>query len=105
GLEGRVRAICKDVMLTAGDLRDVEFCHDVAGLVPSQVVGELVGIPKEDWPQIRVWAEQATSSQDPDLAGPDSYTDEGMVDMAMYAIAFAQRRRGEPPRADLASLI
>lgn len=105
GLEGRVRAICKDVMLTAGELGDVEFCHDVAGLVPSQVVGELVGIPKEDWPQIRVWAEQATSSQDPELAGSDSYTDEGMVDMAMYAIAFAQRRRGEPPRADLASLI
>ena len=105
GLEGRVRAICKEVMLTAGDLGDVEFCHDVAGLVPSQVVGELVGIPKDDWPQIRIWAEQATSSQDPELAGPDSYTDEGMVDMAMYAIAFAQRRRGEPPRADLASLI
>lgn len=105
GLEGRVRAICKDVMLTAADLGDVEFCHDVAGLVPSQVVGELVGIPKENWPQIRIWAEQATSSQDPELAGPDSYTEEGMVDMAMYAIAFAQRRRGEPPREDLASLI
>jgi cytochrome P450 len=69
------------------------------------VVGELVGIPKEDWQQIRIWAEQATSSQDPDLAGPDSYTDEGMVDMAMYAIAFAQKRRSEPPREDLASLI
>lgn len=105
GLEGRVRAICKDVVLTAGDLGDVEFCHDVAGLVPSQVVGELVGIPNEDWPQIRIWAEQATSSQDPELAGPESYTDEGMLDMAMYAIAFAQRRRREPPREDLASLI
>ena len=105
GLEGRVRTICKEVLLTAGDLGDVEFCHDVAGLVPSQVVGELVGIPKEDWPQIRTWAEQATSSQDPELAGPDSYTDEGMIDMAMYAIAFAQRRRGQPPQDDLASLI
>ncbi|HEX4865371.1 MAG TPA: cytochrome P450 [Acidimicrobiales bacterium] len=105
GLEGRVRAICKDVMRTAADLDDVEFCHDVAGLVPSQVVGELVGIPKDDWAQIRTWAEQATSSQDPELAGPDSYTEAGMVDMAMYAISFAQRRRAEPPGDDLASLI
>ena len=105
GLEGRVRSICKEVMNSAAKADDVEFCHDVAGLVPSQVVGELVGIPKGDWPQIRLWAEQATSSQDPELAGPDSYTDQGMVDMAMYAISFAERRRAEPPREDLASLI
>lgn len=104
-MEDRIRAICGDVMAEAAESRDVEFCHEVAGLLPSQVVGELVGIPKEDWQQIRIWAEQATSSQDPDLAGPDSYTDEGMVDMAMYAIAFAQKRRSEPPREDLASLI
>ena len=105
GLEDRVRAICRDVMAEAADKKDVEFCHEVAGMLPSQVVGELVGIPKEDWPQIRIWAEQATSSQDPDLAGAESYTEEGMVDMAMYAIAFAQKRRSEPPREDLASLI
>lgn len=105
GMEDRVRSICKNVMQTAAERGDVEFVHDVAGLVPSQVVGELVGIPKEDWAQIRTWAEQATSSQDPELAGADSYTDEGMVDMAMYAISFAQARRAEPPREDLASLI
>jgi cytochrome P450 len=83
----------------------VEFVHEVAGLLPSQVVGELVGIPREDWPQIRTWAEQATSSQDPDLAAPESYAQTGMVDMAMYAIQFAATRRSEPPREDLASLI
>ncbi|HEX6392490.1 MAG TPA: cytochrome P450 [Acidimicrobiales bacterium] len=105
GLEDRVRAICKEVMAEAADKKDVEFCHEVAGMLPSQVVGELVGIPKEDWAQIRTWAEQATSSQDPDLAGAESYTEEGMVEMAMYAIAFAQKRRSEPPREDLASLI
>ncbi len=105
GLEDRVRSICRDVMAEAAERGEVEFCHEVAGLVPSQVVGELVGIPKEDWPQIRKWAEQATSSQDPELASEESYTDEGMVEMAMYAIGFAQQRRSEPPREDLASLI
>jgi cytochrome P450 len=85
---------------------EVEFAHDVAGLLPSQVVGELVGIPREDWPQIREWAEESTSSQDPDLAASDSsYAQTGMVDMAMYAIEFAARRRAEEPREDLASLI
>ena len=107
-MEERVRAICRDIMKEAAERGEVEFCHEVAGLLPSQVVGELVGIPEEDWPQIRRWAEQSTSSQDPDLAAPDDYaasSSDGMVDMAMYAIQFAARRRAEPPREDLASLI
>jgi cytochrome P450 len=107
-MEERVRAICRSIMEEAAERRDVEFCHEVAGLLPSQVVGELVGIPEEDWPRIRKWAEQSTSSQDPDLAAPDSYSggaSDGIMDMAMYAIEFAGRRRAEPPRADLASLI
>jgi cytochrome P450 len=107
-MEERVRAICRAIMEEAAERRDVEFCHEVAGLLPSQVVGELVGIPEEDWPRIRRWAEQSTSSQDPDLAGSDGYSaggSDGIVDMAMYAIEFATRRRAEPPREDLASLI
>ncbi len=104
-MESQIRAICRSIFAEAAERGDVEFVHDVAGLLPSQVVGELVGIPREDWPQIRIWAEQSTSSQDPDLAAPESYTGTGMVDMAMYAIEFATRRRTEPPREDLASLI
>jgi cytochrome P450 len=107
-MEDRVRAICRTILEEAAGLGDVEFCHEVAGLLPSQVVGELVGIPEEDWPRIRRWAEQSTSSQDPDLAAPDGYSgggSDGIVDMAMYAIEFAARRRAEPPREDLASLI
>jgi cytochrome P450 len=104
-MEDQIRAICRSIFAEAAERGDVEFVHEVAGLLPSQVVGELVGIPREDWPQIRIWAEQSTSGQDPDLAGPESYAPTGMVDMAMYAMEFAKRRRSEPPRADLASLI
>jgi cytochrome P450 len=105
-MEGRIREITRTILGDARQKGDVDFVHDVAGLLPSQVVGELVGIPEEDWPQIRRWAEQSTSQQDPEIA-TDSYvrTDTGMNDMAMYAYAFAQQRRTEEPRDDLASLI
>jgi cytochrome P450 len=105
-MEGRIREITRNILEDARQKGDVDFVHDVAGLLPSQVVGELVGIPEEDWPQIRRWAEQSTSQQDPEIA-TDSYVreDTGMNDMAMYAYAFAQRRRTEEPRDDLASLI
>ena len=109
GMEGQIRAMTQKILADVRDKGDVEFVHDVAGLLPSQVVGELVGIPREDWPQIRAWAEQSTSGQDPELAGENSgYQqggDEGFGAMALYAYEFAVRRRQEAPREDLASLI
>ena len=66
GLEGRIRTICRQIFDQVGD-GDVEFVHDVTSSLPSQVIGELVGLPEEDWPKIHHWAEVNTSGQDRDL--------------------------------------
>jgi cytochrome P450 len=49
-------------------------------------------------------AERNTSGQDPDIAG-ETADMSASVDMAMYAIEFAGKRRAEPPREDLTSVI
>jgi cytochrome P450 len=110
-MEDRVRGLCRQILAGVGDGSggdggdgEVEFVHDVAGLLPSQVVGGLFGIPPEDWPSIREGAEQSTSSQDPELAGEQDETAD-FTAMALYAIEFAGRRRAEEPRDDLTSLI
>ena len=105
GLEDRVRAICRDIFDRVGD-GEVEFVHDVTSGLPSQVVGELVGIPEEDWPKIHRWSEMSTSNQDPDFAQAGGEVVDPVMAMAKYAIEFAHRRREEEePRLDLASLI
>ena len=104
-MEQRIRVLCRKILEDAGERGSVEFVHDVAGSLPSQVVGELVGIPERDWGDIRTWAEQSTSGQDPELAGDGYATATGMTNMAVYAMGFAAQRRTEPPREDLASLI
>jgi cytochrome P450 len=104
GLEDRVRAICRDIFEHVGD-GEVEFVHDVTSGLPSQVVGELVGIPEEDWPKIHRWSEMSTSNQDPDFAHDGGEVVDPVMAMAMYAIEFAGRRRQEEPREDLTSLI
>ncbi|MET8426084.1 cytochrome P450 [Nocardia sp. NPDC004860] len=101
-LEDRVRELTRNLLESVDG--DVEFVHDVAGVLPSQVVGGLFGIPVADWPSIRRWAEQSTSQQDPDLVGDFDVTAE-LTNMAIYAIQFAMARRAEPPQADLTSLI
>jgi cytochrome P450 len=109
-LEGRIRSICREIFERAAEQRDVEFVHDVTSSLPSQVIGELMGLPREDWAQIHHLAELNTSSQDPDINpdGGDDYAADGRngsMEMAMYAMQFAAKRRAEEPKEDLTTLI
>ena len=107
-LEERVRTVTKEILAAAAtaseDGADVEFVHDVCAKLPSQVIGELFGIPREDWGKIQHWAELSTSTQDSDISeGEDASS--GSIAMAMYAIEFAGRRRSGEPADDLTSFI
>jgi cytochrome P450 len=111
-LEDRIRVICGELLDRGAEQGELEFVHDLAALVPSQVFGELMGIPPEDRAQINRWAEMMTGGQDPDVnpdAASDSYsasTNEGSVEMAMYGMRYAESRRswrGEP--RDLGDLL
>jgi len=80
---------------------DVDFVHDVCAGLPAQVIGELVGIPPADRPQIHHWAERITGSQDAEVAAideaqGDDASMEGSIQLAMYAIGLANERRAEP---------
>jgi cytochrome P450 len=101
-MEGRIRTICREIMAKAAEQRDVEFVHDVTSTLPSRVIGELMGLPEKDLPFIHRCAEMNTSGQDAEYASDIS---QGTIDMAMYAIEFAARRRAEEPREDLTTLI
>ncbi|HEV8296267.1 MAG TPA: hypothetical protein VGQ20_03190, partial [Acidimicrobiales bacterium] len=109
GLEDRIRAICQAIMVDAADRRDVEFVHEVTGNLPSQVIGELMGLPRADWDYIQRLAEMNTSGQDPDInPDSDSYArgvNDASTSMAKYAMQFAAKRRLDPPREDLTTLI
>ena len=83
---------------------EVEFVHDVCAQLPSAVVGELLGLPREDWPAIHALAERNSGGQDPDIAEP-SARGSSSVEMAMYAIGFAARRRAMPLQGDLTDVL
>ncbi len=104
-MEGQIREICREIMAAAAEKGDVEFVHDVTSSLPSRVIGELMGLPAEDLPMIHRLAEMNTSSQDADYGSQSEVQANTSIDMAMYAIAFAARRRQEEPRADLTTLL
>jgi len=102
GLEERVRSVCREIMDGGAARGEVEFVHDVCAPLPSQVVGDLMGLPRDDWPRVHRWAEQLTGFQDEDAQEPEGNPG---VDMAVYAIEFAGRRRSEHDRGDLTNLL
>lgn len=99
-LEPQIRAICRDLFAAAAEAGEVEFVHDVTAGLPTKVIGQLMGLPESDWAYLHELAERQTSGQDAEIA------DHGAsIEMAMYAIEFAARRRTEPPQEDLTTLI
>lgn len=104
-MEARIRTITREI-LDRADAQgpDVEFVHDVCAHLPSQVIGELMGLPREDWARIHAMAERNSGGQDPDIAdGADRGN--SSVDMAMYGIGFAATRRALPEQGDLTDLL
>lgn len=100
-LEHHVREICRDIVADARERRDVEFVHDVASRLPTQVIGELFGLPRQDWAYLQKLAEITTSSQDPDLYSPEVAEGQAGAEMAVYAMEFARVRRQSEPTGDL----
>ncbi len=111
-LEARIRAITTAILdpiksqaqVVAGAGVEVEFVHDVCAQLPSAVVGQLLGLPREDWPAIHAMAERNSGGQDPDIADP-SERGSSSVEMAMYAMGFAARRRTMPVQEDLTDVL
>lgn len=103
-LEHRVRERCRAIMAEARERADVEFVHEVVAPLPTQVIGELFGLPPGDWPYIQELAERITSAQDPELAG-DADDGTGGLEMAGYAVEFAASRRRLGLGEDMTSVI
>ncbi|MCU1357757.1 MAG: cytochrome [Acidimicrobiales bacterium] len=109
-MEDQIRAICRELMAEAAAAGpDVEFVHQVTAGLPTRVMGRLMGLPETDWDLLHSLAERQTAGQDPDInpPGPDGAEADfsASIEMAMYAIEFAGRRRLEPPREDLTTLV
>lgn len=104
-MEDRIRTITREILDRAESIgSELEFVHDVCAHLPSQVVGELMGLPRDDWPAIHAMAERNSGGQDPDIAEAADRGDSS-VDMAMYGIGFAAKRRAMPEQGDLTDLL
>ncbi len=103
-MEEQVRAITVGILDRTDTGREVELVHDVCAHLPSAVVGQLLGLPLEDWATIHALAERNSGGQDPDITD-SSERGSSSVEMAIYAMGFAARRRTMEPQGDLTDVL
>jgi cytochrome P450 len=102
-MEERVRARCRDLLEAAAEGGEVDLCHDVAGPLASDTIAEIMGLPGEDTPRLRQWAEVVLGGQDESVVA--AYPGNAMADMLAYGVAVASTRREQPAREDVTSLL
>ncbi len=104
-MEERIRDICRTILADSVDGEELDFVHDVTARLPSQVMGELMGLPEGDWMKVHHMAERNTSGQDPDIAGEDDGQPSASMQMMQYAMGFAASRRDQPPTEDITTVL
>ena len=100
GLEMQVREICREVFSVARDAGEVDVVPDLAAPLPTRVVGQLMGLPREDWERIHRLAERITRGQDPEFADEPGAAGVASQEMGLYAFQFATERLAAADKPD-----
>jgi len=102
-MECQIRARCRELLDAASDRHDSDFCHDIAGPLPSETIAAMMGLPREDTALIRRWSEVMLAGQDQEIAS--GYAGSASLDMMTYAMGWAAERRVQSRRDDITSLL
>ncbi len=103
-LEPRVREITQEIMTKARNDGEVNFVESLAGDLPTAVIGSMLEIPEDMWPQIRQWSDMQTSASDPDLGGTPEDVNQASIEMGTYGYQLAAERK-DKGGDDLISLL
>lgn len=93
--EQRIREICREIFTEATARGDVDFVDDVAGRLPTAVIGEMMGVPEDMWDQMRTWSDLQTSADDPDLGATPEEITQASIEMGTYGFQLASERKDQ----------
>jgi cytochrome P450 len=103
-MEPRIREICRGIFAGLDVSRDCDFVNELAGPLPTAVIGEMMGVPPEMWEQIRIWSDMQTSGDDPDLGASPEQIQQASIEMGTYGYQLACERK-DKEGDDLTSLL
>ncbi|GAA3734099.1 cytochrome P450 [Salinactinospora qingdaonensis] len=104
-LQGFVDELLDDVQEEVGAEGEVDLIGTFAFRLPVMVIGELVGVPREDWEMLRTQTRAASAGLEM-FASPEvlKSSDAALAEMEEYFTELVAQRR-EDPRDDLISAL
>jgi cholest-4-en-3-one 26-monooxygenase len=102
-LESHVRELTTSILDDLAGRNEIDFVEDVAAILPSSVIGELLGVPRQDHHLIKEWSDGITEGG----GGGDGQNEEGFAAIGhmMTYLAGMQETRRQSPTDDLVSLL
>lgn len=103
-LEGRIREVVTELIDAFSGRGEVEFVSGFASELPLRIILELVGVPREDQPQMLEFSTRFFGALDPDYQGGpvDLETLQHNMDAAANRLAEVRRRE---PKDDMLSVL
>jgi len=97
GLEPSIRLVVDELIDDIAGRGRIEFFQDFAVRLPMYVITRELGLPREDWPQLKIWSDAAIEQINPNLA-PDRELEltDLLIGMQHYLHRHAMAYRAAP---------
>ena len=104
-LEHQIRALARQHLGAAVARGDFDFVADFAGLLPMDVISEMIGVPEADRDEVRKLADTVVHREDGLFDVPQAGMEAALTLVGYYADLLAQRRAARANRGDLTSAL
>jgi cytochrome P450 len=98
-LDARLHELCAELLAPLDGVTEFDYLEDFAARIPAMMIGALLGVPKEDQDQLRVWID-VTMRYEPE--GLSTEKAEAMARSWQYMTDLVEDRRAKP-RDDMVS--
>ncbi|HWO93922.1 MAG TPA: cytochrome P450 [Dehalococcoidia bacterium] len=97
--EAHIREIVNDILDEVAPRGECDFVIDVAARLPTAVICEMMGIPRQDWDMMFELGNKLIGAQDPEYQGDADVQRTGLqaaMEMTMYFAKIVEERKRNP---------
>ena len=91
---------------TLVEKQEIDFVEDLASHVPGHIIGNVLGVPDEDCPQLRIWSENVVQFFDVDRTDEHKLlAEQATTEFCEYLVELISQRRRQPQEDLVSTLI
>lgn len=103
--EPRIRAICNDLIDKALAMGSFDFVMDVAAWLPLIVIGDMLGVVPEQYPNLLRWSDDMVLATGATTEERLNHGNDAFLEYHAYQTAVIADRRARGPEDDLVSIL